>query len=84
MTMTVTIWWLSSGVWIYQIVTGVTSVVGMPSTHLVDITTTIAIFIIIIIIDYQSLSILIIIIIIITIIIIIIICVLTKHIDKIR
>ena len=35
MTMTVTIWWLRSGVWIYQIVTGVTSVVGMPSTHLV-------------------------------------------------
>ena len=35
MTMTVTIWWLSSGVWIYQIVTGVTSVVGVPSTHLV-------------------------------------------------
>ena len=35
MTMTVTIWWLKSGVWIYQIVTGVTSVVGVPSTHLV-------------------------------------------------
>ena len=35
MTMTVTIWWPSSGVWIYQIVIGVTSVVGMPSTHLV-------------------------------------------------
>ena len=35
MTMTVTIWWLRSGVWIYQIVTGVTSVVGVPSTHLV-------------------------------------------------
>ena len=34
-TMTVTIWWLKSGVWIYQIVTGVTSVVGVPSTHLV-------------------------------------------------
>ena len=30
MTMNVTIWWLRSGVWIYQIVTGVTSVVGMP------------------------------------------------------
>ena len=36
MTMTVTIWWLRSGVWIYQIVTGVTSVVGVPSTHLVS------------------------------------------------
>ena len=36
MTMTVTIWWLRSGVWIYQIVTGVTSVVGVPSTHLVQ------------------------------------------------
>ena len=35
MTMTVTIWWLRSGVWIYQIATGVTSVVGVPSTHLV-------------------------------------------------
>ena len=35
MTMTMTIWWLRSGVWIYQIVTGVTSVVGVPSTHLV-------------------------------------------------
>ena len=35
MTMTMTIWWPRSGVWIYQIVTGVTSVVGMPSTHLV-------------------------------------------------
>ena len=35
MTMTVTIWWLRSGVWIYQIVTGVTSVVGVPSSHLV-------------------------------------------------
>ena len=31
------IWWPRSGVWIYQIVTGVTSVVGVPSTHLVDI-----------------------------------------------
>ena len=37
MTMTVTIWWPRSGVWIYQIVTGVTSVVGVPSTHLVII-----------------------------------------------
>ena len=35
MIMTVTIWWLRSGVWIYQIVTGVTSVVGVPSNHLV-------------------------------------------------
>ena len=35
MTMTVTIWWPRSGVWIYQIVTGVTSVVGVPSTRLV-------------------------------------------------
>ena len=34
--MTMTIWWPRSGVWIYQIVTGVTSVVGVPSTHLVD------------------------------------------------
>ena len=33
--MTMTIWWPRSGVWIYQIVTRVTSVVGMPSTHLV-------------------------------------------------
>ena len=32
MTMTMTIWWPRSGVWIYQIVTGVTSVVGVPST----------------------------------------------------
>ena len=35
MTMTMTFWWPRSGVWIYQIVTGVTSVVGVPSTHLV-------------------------------------------------
>ena len=35
MTMTMTIWWPRSGVWIYQIVTGVTSVVGKPSTHLI-------------------------------------------------
>ena len=35
MTMTKTIWWPRSGMWIYQIVTGVTSVVGVPSTHLV-------------------------------------------------
>ena len=35
-TMPMTIWWPRSGVWIYQIVTGVTSVVGMPSTHLVS------------------------------------------------
>ena len=33
--MTMTIWCPRSGVWVYQIVTGVTSVVGMPSTHLV-------------------------------------------------
>ena len=33
--MTMTISWPRSGVWIYQIVTGVTSVVGVPSTHLV-------------------------------------------------
>ena len=32
-----TIWWLRSGVRIYQIVTGVTSDVGVPSTHLVHI-----------------------------------------------
>ena len=38
MTMTLTIWWPRSGVWIYQIVTGVTSVVGVPSTHLVLVT----------------------------------------------
>ena len=31
-----TIWWPRSGVWIYQVVTGVTSVVGVPSTHLVQ------------------------------------------------
>ena len=37
MAMTMTIWWPRSGVWIYQIVTGVTSVVGVPSTHLVFI-----------------------------------------------
>ena len=37
MTMTMTIWWPRSGVSIYQVVTGVTSVVGMPSTHLVDL-----------------------------------------------
>ena len=32
---TMTIWWPRLGVWIYQIVTEVTSVAGMPSTHLV-------------------------------------------------
>ena len=38
MTMIMTIWWPWSGVWIYQIVTGVTSVVGVPSTtHLVQL-----------------------------------------------
>ena len=31
MTMTMTIWLPRSGVWIYQIVTGITSVVGVPS-----------------------------------------------------
>ena len=36
MTMIMTIWWPTSGVWIYQLVTGVTSVVGVPSTHLVS------------------------------------------------
>ena len=36
MTMIMTIWWPRSGVWIYQVVTGVTSVVGVPSTHLVN------------------------------------------------
>ena len=36
MTMIMTIWWPRSGVWIYQVVTGVTSVVGVPSTHLVS------------------------------------------------
>ena len=35
MTMIMTIWWPRSGVWMYQVVTGVTSVVGVPSTHLV-------------------------------------------------
>ena len=35
MTMTMTIWWPRSGAWIYEIVTGVTSVVGVLSTHLV-------------------------------------------------
>ena len=35
MTMTMTIWWPRSGLWIYQIVNRVTSVVGVPSTHLV-------------------------------------------------
>ena len=35
MTMTKTIWWPRSGVWIYLMVTGVTSVVGVPSAHLV-------------------------------------------------
>ena len=35
MTMTMTIWWPRLGVLIYQIVTGVTKVVGVPSTHLV-------------------------------------------------
>ena len=37
MTMTMTIWRPRSDVWIYQIVTGVTSVVGVPSTHLVHV-----------------------------------------------
>ena len=37
MTMIMTIWWPRSGVWIYQVVTGVTSVVVVPSTHLVDL-----------------------------------------------
>ena len=36
MTMIMTICWPRSGVWIYQIVTGVTSVAGVPSTHLVS------------------------------------------------
>ena len=36
MTMTVTIWWPRSGVRIYQIVNGVTSDAGVPSTHLVS------------------------------------------------
>ena len=35
MTMTMTILWPRSGVWIYQVVTGVPSVVGVPLTHLV-------------------------------------------------
>ena len=35
MTMTVTLWWPRSGVWIYHIVTGVTSMVSVPSAHLV-------------------------------------------------
>ena len=35
MTTIMTIWWPRSGVWIYQVVTGVTSVVGVLSTHLV-------------------------------------------------
>ena len=35
MTMTMTIWWQRSGVRIYRIVTGVTSDVCVPSTHLV-------------------------------------------------
>ena len=39
MTMMVTIWWPKSGVSIYQIVTGVNSDVGVPSTHLVGIRT---------------------------------------------
>ena len=33
--MTMTIWWPRSGVWIYQIVTGGTLVVAVPSTNLV-------------------------------------------------
>ena len=37
MTMIMTIRWPRSGVWIYQIVTRVTSVVGVPSTHLVGL-----------------------------------------------
>ena len=37
MTMTMTIWWPRSDVWIYRIVTGVTSVVDVPSTHLVNL-----------------------------------------------
>ena len=36
MPMPMTIWWPRSGVWICQIVTGVTSVVGVLSTHLVS------------------------------------------------
>ena len=36
MTMTMTIWWPRSGVWIYQTVTGLTSVVGVLSTYLVQ------------------------------------------------
>ena len=35
MTMIMTIWWPRSGVWIYQIVTVVTSVVSVRSAHLV-------------------------------------------------
>ena len=37
MTVTVTIWWPRSGVRIYQIVTGVASVAGVLSTHLVGL-----------------------------------------------
>ena len=37
MTMAMTVWWPSSGVRIYQIVTGVASDASMPSTHLVMI-----------------------------------------------
>ena len=38
--MILTIWWPRSDVRIYQIVTEVTSVVGVPSTHLVNVYTT--------------------------------------------
>ena len=35
MAMTMTIWWPRLDVWIYQLVTGVTSVIGVPSNQLV-------------------------------------------------
>ena len=37
MTMTLTIWWPMLGAWIYQLVNGVTSVVGVPSTHVIHL-----------------------------------------------
>ena len=56
MTMIMTIWWPRSGVWIYQVVTGVTSAVGMPSTHLVGLAAHI-LFLVNFIIQYKELHI---------------------------
>ena len=51
---TLTIWWPRSGVRIYQIVTGVTSDVGVPSTRLIVVVVVVVVIVIIIIIIESS------------------------------